>query len=117
MAALLATIWAVGAISDARNLLYWIGRGECDAVHIQQKTRIPARIVGWVRIFCRDHSRHSKSTNRVSIQSLFLGTQKQANVKKNLRIFDQNPGRDLNAQTIPRIVLIHLDQPTLKVGT
>ena len=51
VAALLATIWAVGGISGAKNQLYWIGRRECDAVHIHQQTRIPARVVGWVQIF------------------------------------------------------------------
>ena len=51
VAALLATIWAVGGVSGAKNQLYWIGRRECDALHIQQQTRIPARIVGWVQIF------------------------------------------------------------------
>ena len=51
VAALLATIWAVGGVSGAKNQLYWIGRRECDALHIQQQTRIPARVVGWVQIF------------------------------------------------------------------
>ena len=51
IAGFLATIWALGGIAGARSQMQIIGQGECDALHIQQRTHIPARVVGWLQIF------------------------------------------------------------------